>query len=145
MFACTAANHSRRDGPTSRILTDDLGRTVSLPAKVDRVVSLAPNLTEIVFAVGGGAQLVGRTSYCDFPPEAKSVAEVGDTIHPSLERVIALKPQVVLVSTASQLEVFTQQLQNQNIVAFVTDPHDLYGVFRSIEQVGQITGQQQQA
>jgi len=116
-----------------------------MPARVDRVISLAPNLTEIVFAVGGGAQLVGRTSYCDFPPEAKSVAEVGDTIHPSLERVIALKPQVVLISTASQLEVFTQQLQNQNIAVFVTAPHDLEGVFRSIEQVGEILGKKERA
>ena len=144
-FACTATNHSRPDGPVARILTDDLGRTVSLPVKVERVVSLAPNLTEIVFAVGGGAQLVGRTSYCDFPPEAKSVAEVGDTRQPSLERLVSLKPQVVLVSTASQLEVFTQQLQNQNIAVFVTDPHDLEGVFRTIEQVGEILGKREQA
>jgi iron complex transport system substrate-binding protein len=116
-----------------------------VPFKVDRVISLAPNLTEIVFAVGGGAQLVGRTSYCDYPAEAKSVAEVGDTLHPSLERLIALKPQVVLISTASQLEVFTQQLQNQNIAVFVTDPHDLDGVFRSIEQVSEILGKKDQA
>jgi iron complex transport system substrate-binding protein len=133
------------DGPAPRTLADDAGRIVLLPIEVDRVISLAPNLTEIVFAVGGGAQLVGRTSYCDFPAEAKSVAEVGDTLHPSLERIIALKPQVVLISTASQLEVFTQQLQNQNIAVFVTDPHDLDGVFRSIEQVGEILGKKEQA
>jgi ABC-type Fe3+-hydroxamate transport system substrate-binding protein len=66
-------------------------------------------------------------------------------MHPSLEPIIALKPQVVLISTASQLEVFTQQLQNQNIAAFVTDPHDLEGVFRSIEQVGEILGKKAQA
>jgi iron complex transport system substrate-binding protein len=143
--ACSSAPKSKLDGPVTRTLTDDAGRRVSLPFKVDRVISLAPNLTEIVFAVGGGAQLVGRTSYCDFPPEAKSVAEVSDTLHPSLERVIALKPQVVLISTASQLEVFTHQLQNQNIAVFVTDPHDLDGVFRSIEQVGEILGKKEQA
>ncbi len=143
--ACRSVPKSTLDGPVTRTLTDDAGRRVSLPFKVDRVISLAPNLTEIVFAVGGGAQLVGRTSYCDFPPEAKSVAEVSDTLHPSLERVIALKPQVVLISTASQLEVFTQQLQNQNIAVFVTDPHDLEGVFRSIEQVGEILGKKEQA
>jgi iron complex transport system substrate-binding protein len=112
---------------------------------VDRVVSLAPNLTEIVFAIGAGNRLVGRTSYCDFPPEAKAVAEVGDTLHPNLERMIAVKPQVVLVSTASQLEVFTKQLEGQNIAVFVTDPHDLEGVFRSILQIGEIVGEQDQA
>ena len=133
------------DGPVTRTMTDDAGRTVSVPARVTRVVSLAPNLTEIVFAVGAGDRLVGRTSYCDYPPEAKSVAEIGDTLHPSLERIIALKPQVVLISTSSQLEVFTQQLQNQNIAVFVTDPHDLEGVFRSIQQVGEMLGQKEQS
>ena len=125
----------------TRTITDDAGREVKLPQQVDSVVSLAPNLTEIVFAVGGGDRLVGRTSYCDYPAEAKAVAEVGDTLHPSLERIISLKPQVVLVSTASQLEVFTQQLKSQNIAVFVTDPRDLEGVFRSIKQVGEILGQ----
>ena len=144
-FACTSNNTVAPEGPVTRTLTDDAGRRVSLPFKVDRVISLAPNLTEIVFAVGGGNRLVGRTSYCDFPAEAKSVTEVGDTRTPSLERIIALKPQVVLISTASQLEIFTQQLQDQNIAVFVTDPHDLEGVFRTIQQVGEILGQKEQA
>ncbi len=130
---------------TARKITDDAGRNVSLPLKVDRVISLAPNLTEIVFAIGAGDRLVGRTSYCDYPAEAKSVTEVGDTLHPSLERIISLKPQLVLISTASQLEVFTQQLHDQNIAVFVTDPHDLDGVFRSIEQVGVILDHDEQA
>ena len=143
--ACTASQRTSPEGPVTRELTDDAGRRVSLPAHVNRVISLAPNLTEIVFAVGGGDRLVGRTSYCDYPAEAKAVAEVGDTLHPSLERIIALRPQVVLISTASQLEIFYQQLQSQNIAVFVTDPHDLDGVFRTIEQVGEIVGQKQQA
>jgi iron complex transport system substrate-binding protein len=137
--ACTPRG-TANPGAT-REITDDAGRRVGIPAKVDRVVSLAPNLTEIVFAVGAGNRLVGRTSYCDYPAEAKAIPEVGDTLHPSLERIIALKPQVVLVSTASQLEVFTQQLNGQNIAVFVTDPHDLEGVFRSIGQIGEIVGE----
>jgi iron complex transport system substrate-binding protein len=128
-FGCNSGAKPALDGPT----------------RVTRVVSLAPNLTEIVFAVGAGDKLVGRTSYCDYPPEAKAVAEIGDTLHPSIERIIALKPQVVLISTSSQLEVFTQQLQNQNIAVVVTDPHDLEGVFRSITQVGEMLGQKDQA
>lgn len=144
-LACTSNNAVQPDGPITRVLTDDAGRRVSLPIKVNRVISLAPNLTEIVFAVGGGDRLVGRTSYCDFPAEAKSITEVGDTRTPSLERIIALQPQVVLISTSSQLEIFTQQLHEQNIAVFVTDPHDLNGVFRSIEQVGEILGLKEQA
>ena len=139
--SCASSKAPPTDNASRRQIVDDSGASVSLPASVERVVSLAPNLTEIVFAVGAGDRLVGRTSYCDFPAEAKSVAEVGDTLHPSLERIIALKPQVVLVSTASQLEAFTKQLQGHDIAVFVTDPHDLAGVFRSIEQIGEILGQ----
>ena len=144
---CAKTNDSNNSASTSarRVIVDDSGRSVSLPINVVRVVSLAPNLTEIVFAVGAGDRLVGRTSYCDFPPEAKTIAEVGDTLHPSLERIIALKPQVVLVSTASQLEAFTRQLQDHDIAVFVTDPHDLNGVFHSIEQIGDIVGAAERA
>lgn len=142
--ACTS-NRPGPEGPIKREITDDAGRRVSLPVPVNRVISLAPNLTEIVFAIGAGDRLVGRTSYCDFPAEAKAVVEVGDTLHPSLERIISLQPQVVLISTASQLEIFTQQLQNQNIAVFVTDPRDLDGVFRTIDQIGRIVGHTEQA
>jgi ABC-type Fe3+-hydroxamate transport system substrate-binding protein len=144
-LACSSARTPEVSSPVTIQLRDDAGRKVTLPARVDRVITLAPNLTEIVFAIGADDRLVGNTTYCDYPPEAKNVAKVGDTLHPSLERIIGLKPQVVLISTASQLEMFTQQLQNQNIAVFVTDPHDLEGIFRSIETIGQIMGQQQQA
>jgi iron complex transport system substrate-binding protein len=143
--ACNPGRKPASEPTAPREIFDDAGRRVTLPARVDRIISLAPNLTEIVFAVGGGDRLVGNTTYCDYPAEAKAVAKVGDSLQPSLERIIALRPQVVLISTASQLEVFTQQLQNQNIAVFVTDPHDLEGVFRSIEQVGLILGQTDQA
>ena len=143
--ACNAGRPARENATATREITDDAGRRVSLPERVDRVISLAPNLTEIVFAVGAGDRLVGNTTYCDYPAEAKPIAKVGDSLQPSLERIIALRPQVVLISTASQLEVFTQQLRNQNIAAFVTDPHNLEDVFRSIEQIGQILGQTEQA
>lgn len=148
MLACTRSPTSQSDSQGSAVtqqLTDDAGRNVTLPARVERVITLAPNLTEIVFAIGAGNRVVGNTSYCDYPAEAKNVAKVGDTLQPSLERIIALRPQVVLVSTASQLEVFTQQLQSQNIAVFVTDPHDLEGVFKSIEQIGRMLDHEQQA
>lgn len=149
LLATTGCSHNKNAAPnssqTSRKLIDDAGRSVEVPLRVDRIISLAPNLTEIVYAIGAGDRLVGNTAYCDFPPAAKSVEKVGDTLHPSLERIIGLRPQLVLVSTASQLEVFTQQLEAHNIAVFVTDPHDLEGVFRSIEQLGEITGDGVQA
>lgn len=147
-LACTRPPKTQSESQGASLtqqLTDDAGRNVTLPARVERVITLAPNLTEIVFAIGAGDRVVGNTTYCDYPAEAKNIAKVGDTLHPSLERIIALRPQVVIVSTASQLEVFTQQLQSQNIAVFVTDPHDLEGVFKSIEQIGRMLGEEQQS
>jgi iron complex transport system substrate-binding protein len=133
-----APNQSAGSITETREVTDEAGRRVRLPLKIERIVSLAPNLTEIVYAVGAGDRLVGRTRYCDYPPEVKNVAEIGDTMMPSIERVIALKPQVVLVSTASQLEAFTKQLDQQKIAVYVTNPRSLDEVFRSIETLGDL-------
>jgi iron complex transport system substrate-binding protein len=129
----------------TREVTDEAGRRVQLPLHIDRIVSLAPNLTEIVYAVGAGDSLVGDTEYCDYPEAAKRVAKIGDTMHPSVERIIALKPQVVLVSTASQLEAFTKQLDEQKIAVYVTNPRSLDEVFHSIEMLGQLFGHQDTA
>ena len=124
---------------------DEAGREVDLPQHIDRIVSLAPNLTEIVYFVGAGDRLVGDTEYCDYPAEAKKVAKIGDTMHPSVERIIALKPQIVLVSTASQLEAFTKQLDQQQIAVYVTNPRNLDEVFRSISTLGDLFGTKEQA
>ncbi len=125
----------------SREVVDEAGRKITVPAKIDRLVSLAPNLTEVVYAVGAGDRLVGNTTFCDYPEAAKNVAKVGDTLQPSIERILALRPQLVLVSTASQLEAFTKQLNEQQIAVYVTDPHDLEGIFRSIQAVGDLLNQ----
>ncbi|MEP6707191.1 MAG: cobalamin-binding protein [Pyrinomonadaceae bacterium] len=129
----------------TRQVFDEAGRKVTLPLRIERIVSLAPNLTEIVYAVGAGDQLVGDTEYCDYPAQAKSVPKIGDTMHPSVERIIALKPQVVLVSTASQLEAFTKQLDQQRIAVYVTNPRSLDEIFHSITVLGGMFGHPEQA
>jgi iron complex transport system substrate-binding protein len=141
VLACSRPTTAPADvAKDSREVVDEAGRKITIPVKIERIVSLAPNLTEIVYAVGAGNSLVGNTEYCDYPPEAKQVAKVGDTMHPSIERIIALKPQLVLVSTASQLEAFTTQLDQQHIPIYVTNPRSLEEVFRSIETLGDLLG-----
>ena len=129
----------------TREITDDLGRRVRLPERVKSAVSLAPNLTEITFAVGAGERLVGVTSFCDFPEEAKKIRRIGDTQTPNIENIIALKPDVVLVSTASQIQNFTRTLDAQNIAYFVTNPNSLDDIYKSIYQIGEIFGTNERA
>lgn len=140
----TSPPGAQTTSPTRQVV-DEAGRQVTLPVKIERIVSLAPNLTEIVYAVGAGDRLVGNTEYCDYPAESRSVAKVGDTMHPSVERIIALKPQIVLVSTASQLEAFTKQLDQQHIAVYVTNPRSLDEIFRSITVLGDLFGHSEKA
>jgi len=135
---CKSENQAVQIYLPTREITDDLSRKIKLPAQVDRAVSLAPNLTEIAFAVGAGDKLVGVTSYCDYPLEAQEIRRVGDTMNPNIENIIALKPQIVLVSTASQIENFTKTLDEQNIRVFVTNPNSLDDIYKSILQIGEI-------
>ena len=128
-----------------RLVTDDLGRQVSLPVRIDRIVSLAPSVTENVFAAGAGDRLVGVTTYCNYPEQAKSIAKVGDTMSPNMETIVALRPDVVLVSTASQIEAFTRTLEGNGIAVYVTDPKTLEDVFKSVETFGHLFGTEDQA
>ncbi|CAN5656284.1 ABC transporter substrate-binding protein [soil metagenome] len=124
---------------------DDLGRTVNVPNEVNRLISLAPSITELVFSAGAGDKLVGVTSYCDYPAEASSIRKVGDTQTPNVEAIVALRPQLVLVSTASQLEAFADVLNRQNIGVFVVDVQGLEDVPQRIRTLGEILGTKEQA
>lgn len=125
-------------------VTDDLGRSVSIPVKINRVVSLAPSITESVFAVGGGERLVGVTSYCNYPQAAQSIAKVGDTQNPNIERIISLKPDLVLVTTASQVEAFASTLEENGIKFYVSNPNSLESVYKDLAQLAIIFGTDQE-
>ncbi|MCB1025075.1 MAG: cobalamin-binding protein [Acidobacteria bacterium] len=126
-------------------IKDELGRSVKVSVHVKKAVSLAPNLTEIIFAVGAGDKLVGVTSYCNYPERAKDIPKVGDTLKPNIENILALKPDVVFVSTASQLQSFSETLEKQGISVFVTNPNSLEDIYNSIEKIGEVFGNAKQA
>lgn len=125
---------------TQRV-TDGVGREVSIPVRPERIISLAPNLTEILFALGLDDKIVGVTNYCDFPAPALTKARIGDTIGPNLERIIALKPDLVLVTTSSQLENLTRQLDGLSIPVYVTNPRTVQDVIATIRLLGMVTGE----
>jgi iron complex transport system substrate-binding protein len=137
----TATNVNTSSAPSDRRrVTDDLDHTFSVPAHITRAVSLAPSITESVFAVGAGDRLVGVTTFCNYPEQAKSIAKVGDTINPNLETIISLKPEVVLVSTASQMESFTSTLRANGIPVFVLGSENVDGIFQGLKKLGDLFG-----
>jgi iron complex transport system substrate-binding protein len=128
-----------------RAFTDELGREVKIGPSPQRIVSLAPSVTETLFALGLGGRIVGVTSYCDFPEEATAKEKVGDTINPDTERIIALRPDLVVITTASQLERLSRQLGELNIPVYVTNPRTVREVVASIRKLGEATGAEARA
>ena len=138
--AACEGTHVTPQGRVIRTVQDDLGRSVKLPGRIERIVSLAPSMTEMVFAAGAGDRLVGVTTYCNFPEEAKAIEKVGDTQTPNIERVIALKPDVIFVSTASQLEAFMTTLDRQGIAVYVMDARSIGEVIGNLQTLGKLLG-----
>jgi iron complex transport system substrate-binding protein len=122
------------------VLTDDLGRTVTLPGPARRIVSLAPSLTESLFAIGAGAAVVGRTAFCDYPAEALKVAEVGGMTNPSIEQVVALSPDLVVVSMEGNLREDVRRLNGLGIPVYVSNPRTLGGIYHSLEHLARLSG-----
>ena len=92
--AILASVQARADALT---VTDDTGATVTLAVPAKRIVSLAPHVTELLFAAGGGTRIVGAVSYSDYPPQAKSIPRVGDNKALDLESIVAMKPDLIVV------------------------------------------------
>jgi len=134
----TATAASR--GDATRVVVDETGRRVTLPAEVHRIVSLAPNLTETIYAIGAGARLAGDTDFCDVPDEAKSTPHVGAPINPSLEAIVALKPDVVLASASINWPATADALLKMGVPVYTTDPHSVDDMIAGIAHIGEVIG-----
>jgi len=124
--------------------TGDLGNTVILNKPPQRIISLSPNLTEMIFLVGAGKQLAGRTDFCDYPPEAQSKPSIGGIINPSLEKLISLEPDLVLAARGVDA-AFLDRLEEMQIAFLGYDPQTLDDVIALVRRIGRITGHDRQA
>jgi len=126
--------------------TDALGKEITLAGKPERIVSLAPSVTESLFAIGAGAQVVGRTDYCDYPQEVAALPSIGgfSASSISVESIIALEPDLVIGGSTYQAEVI-QTLEASGIQGFVSQPGNLEGIKESLILFGRITGHEDQA
>lgn len=129
----------------SRTIIDELGRTVTVSAYPQHIVSLAPSITETLFALGAGDRVAGVTSYCDYPPEAKQKEKIGDTLKPNIEKIIGVKSDLVIVSTSSQLEQYVRKLEELNVPVYISNPRNLDSVLRAITAIGRLVDSEDSA
>src|SRR5262249_35792152 len=121
-------------------VTEETGRVVRIPQSVRRIVSLAPSLTETVYALGLQDRLVGDTDYCDYPADAAKKHKVGGAINPNMEEIAALKPDVVLVvKSLNRLET-VRALEQIGIPVYAADPHDVNDVLASMKKLSSVLG-----
>ncbi|TMC77586.1 MAG: hypothetical protein E6J09_07095, partial [Chloroflexi bacterium] len=121
-------------------ITDDRGKQVTFSAPADRIVSVAPSSTEIVFALGAGGRIVAVDDYSDFPAEAKALPKVGG-FRASAEKVLSFQPDLILAVTGDLAPAL--EAQGQRVVVF--DPTDIEGVYKNIEVLGAVLDRKTEA
>ncbi|SOY49530.1 cobalamin-binding protein [Cupriavidus taiwanensis] len=119
---------------------DDTGQTVTLAQPARRVISLAPHVTEMLFAAGGGDRIAGTVSYSDYPPQAREIARVGDNKALDLERIAALKPDLIVVWRHGNAQKQTDRLRALGIPVFYSEPRRLAAIPDTIEKLGTLLG-----
>lgn len=129
--ALAAASHS---------ITDETGRKIDVPDRPKRLVSLAPSVTETLYALGLGGKIVGDTDYCDYPPEAAQKPHVGAVLDPSVEKIVALKPDLVIGSAEANRRETAEQLAKLGIPLYGLSDHAMTDVLRSIRDLGALLG-----
>src|SRR6267378_3694723 len=136
--ACRRAE--RAAAPPGLAVTDDAGRRVALTAPAQRVVSLLPSFTELLFAIGAGDRLVGRTAWCDYPPEALRVPSVGDGMPPNVEAVAARHPDLVVLYRSGPNITAAEQLERLGIKTVLLDLNRLEDLGPAARRLGVLTG-----
>ncbi len=126
--------------PTARMVTDTLGRQMSVPDDLKRVVSLAPSITEVIFALGKEDLLKGITRFSDFPAATKKLPRVGSYVHLDLERIVALKPDLCIGIKEGNPIAVVRKLEHLGIPVYAVDPKNLNSVLETIIQLGQLLG-----
>lgn len=134
------AGSSTTAAPAAIRVVDDMGDTVALARPATRVVSLIPAATELLFALGAGPRLVGRSHWCDYPAAAVAVADVGDGIEPSLEAILARKPDLVLLYASGRNTAAARRLRGLGIPTFLARTDLIADVPRLAQVFGALTG-----
>jgi iron complex transport system substrate-binding protein len=121
-------------------IVDDAGDTVKAPATARRIVSLIPATTELLFAIGAGSAVIGRTAWCDYPAAAATVPNLGDGIAPNVEAVLASRPDLVILYNSAQNADVAARLRTLGIAALRLNTDSLGDVDRVGRLLGRLTG-----
>lgn len=125
-------------------ITDTLGRTVTIDQMPEKVISIAPNITEALFALGLGDKVIGVSQQCDYPEEATSKDKMGDFWQPNIELIVAANPDILFVGNAAPQDFF-EKMEESDITVVALEGFNLEGTYQSILDTGKVMGAQDSA
>ncbi len=140
LFACLLGCLMAGQASAAISVRDDYGNVVTLQKPAQRVISMAPHVTEMLFAAGGGDHIVGVVTYSDYPEAAKHIAQIGDNNQVDIERVIAMKPDLLVIWWHGSSERQVEQLSKLGIPVFFSEPRKLDDIPDSLQRLGQLLG-----
>lgn len=126
-------------------VTDDAGNVITLAKPATRIISLSPHVTELIFAAGAGEQIIGTVKYSDYPEAARAIPRVGDNRQLDIERIIAMKPDVLVVWMHGAYERVLEPLRKSGIPYFFSEPHKLEQIPETLLKLGTLFGTEKQA
>jgi iron complex transport system substrate-binding protein len=130
----------------NRVLEDDAGHKVSLPDRPQRVICLSPSITQTVYALGAAGQVAGITDFTDYPPQAlREKPSVGELLHPSLEKIVALHPDLAIALASMNSADTLRALERVGIPVFLVTAHGIAGIYHDTELLGRVLGREAQA
>ena len=138
----TACGGPQQPSSTTDTVTDDYGRTVVVPSHPQRVVSLSPAVTEIVFALGADSLLVGRTDFCVYPPEAAMIPTIGGISNLNIERILSLRPDLVISGSMVGKKVTDQMDQMGTPMVCVVEKPDFEALYDNIAAIGRLVNKE---
>ena len=119
---------------------DDSKRVVRLEKPAKRIISLAPHVTELIFSAGAGSSLVGVSEYSDYPEDAKKIASIGSIFALDLERILALKPDLVIIWGSGNAKLLANKLRDNKLTVFENEPHNFEDIANAIEKIAILAG-----
>lgn len=135
-----------KESPTGKIvINDDLDNTITLSAIPNKVICLAPNMTEMIYAIGEGNKLIGNTLYGNYPEAAKKVAKVGDMLSIDYEKILKLKPDLIFLTVEGNSKNSYEKLVKLGFKVFVSNPRNYDGIKKTLVDFGKIFGQEARA
>ncbi|OGV84348.1 MAG: hypothetical protein A3J88_00410, partial [Melioribacter sp. RIFOXYB12_FULL_38_5] len=139
-FLLISCTNNNKQSAGKNTITDDLGNIFTFEKAPQRIISLAPNLTEMFYSLGLENNMVGNTMYCNYPPQAQKIEKVGDMLTFNFEKIVLLKPDLIFITVEGNTKGTYDKFHELDLKVFVSNPRNYKGIRKTYSDLGKIFG-----